>query len=186
MDENKLTKLYEDDEHDEVIVDEEYERVIFSRIEKIPFEYRSLGDYEDAHWTMLFLKTNDAKVRSDICIRINNCFPKKVLDQIQEIKDVFALVGIIISDLDTGISDSRLYEQMVEFFIMRRREPEVVSLIEAHHVIYFGFLPEVAESIAAKANAITSKSSVREKIAFVACRELDRKLDDYMIKKYGP
>lgn len=135
---------------------------------------------------MTRFETNDANVRSDMCNRIKNSFPKKVADEIQNIKEIFALVGIIISDRDIGIANSRTAEQMVEFFIMRQPEPDNADPIKAHHVIKLGFLPEVAEHIATEANAITSKSSVREQIAFVACRGLEERFNDYLDKKYGP
>ena len=77
-------------------------------IEEIPMEFRDIYICRDAlRWAKTRFKTNDANVRSDMCNRIKNSFPKKVADEIQNIKEIFALVGIIISDRDIGIADSR-------------------------------------------------------------------------------
>ena len=94
-------------------------------IEEIPTEFRDEYICRAAlDWARFRFKTNDAKVRSEMYIRIKNSFPKKVTDARQEIKDIFALVGIIISDRDTEIADSCTAEQMVERFIMRQPEPD--------------------------------------------------------------
>ena len=71
-------------------------------IEEIPMEFRDEYICRYAlDWARYRFKTNNANVRSEMYIRIKNSFPKKVTDDRQEIKDIFALVGIIISDRDT-------------------------------------------------------------------------------------